>query len=267
MTTVDDKPAAQDPHDNVNYRYFLDYVSGKAAGKENFRVLDFGCGMGEMVALMREAGLDVSGADVFYAGATDIAPRLRAQIDDGYVREIKDDGRIPFDDDSFDLVVSNQVFEHVEDIDAVQAEIKRVLKPRGIAYHHFPSREVFREGHTGIPLCHRMKHGSRLQRNYTLALRRLGFGSHKWENPDPREWTDFKLDWIDKYCFYRPYDELMELFERDYEVTHREIDYCRFRAQGRPGLERVLSSKLAERPADWAFQKLAFMVLEMRLRA
>lgn len=266
MTANDPERARSAPADNVNYRYFLDYVRRKAADDPDLRILDFGCGMGELVALLRDAGFDCWGADVFYAGATDVDPRLQAQIDEGRVREIGADGRIPFEDGSFGLVVSNQVFEHVEEIEAVQAEIGRVLGARGTAYHHFPSLEVFREGHTGIPLSHRMAPG-RLRTNYTLALRRLGFGSHKWENPDPRRWTEFKLDWIDRFCFYRPYDELMELFERDYEVTHREIDYCRFRATGRPVLERVLALDALERPAGWALQRLAFMALEMRLRS
>ena len=253
------------PSQNVNYLYFVDYVRRTLAEKPRARVLDFGCGMGELVALLREAGFDCSGADVFYAGASDWDPHLQEQIDEGYVREIGDDGRIPFDDASFDLVISNQVFEHVEHLEAVQAQIKRVLRPRGIAYHHFPSREVVREGHIGIPMAHWMKPGP-LRTRYTLALRRLGFGTHKDENPDPRQWTDFKLDWIDQYCFYRPYDELMAVFERDYEVTHREIDYCRFRATGRPMLERVLGVGAMERPAEWALQRLAFMALELRLK-
>jgi SAM-dependent methyltransferase len=50
--------------------------------------------------------------------------------------------RIPFEDESFDLVVSHEVFEHIEDIHAASTEIKRVLKPNGLAYivvHLFPS--------------------------------------------------------------------------------------------------------------------------------
>lgn len=50
--------------------------------------------------------------------------------------------RLPFDDNQFDLVASHEVFEHIADIPAAVGEIKRILKPGGIAYvniHLFPS--------------------------------------------------------------------------------------------------------------------------------
>lgn len=50
--------------------------------------------------------------------------------------------RLPFEENSFDLVVSHEVFEHIPDIHAAALEMKRVLKPRGLAYilvHLFPS--------------------------------------------------------------------------------------------------------------------------------
>lgn len=50
--------------------------------------------------------------------------------------------RLPFDDNQFDLVVSHEVFEHIADVPAAVREVKRVLKPGGLAYiniHLFPS--------------------------------------------------------------------------------------------------------------------------------
>lgn len=257
--------ASVEPAANVNYLYFVDYVRRATARRPGLRVLDYGCGRGEMVALIRAAGLDCWGADVFYGGADWDDPELRRQLEAGQVREIAPDGRIPFDDASFDLVISNQVFEHVEDLDRVLAETTRVLRPRGVQYHHFPSRGVVREGHIGIPMAHWLRPG-RFRTGYTLALRRLGLGSFKEENPDPRAWTEFKLDWIDRYCFYRPYRELAAAFGRDYDIVHREIDYCRFRAQGHPALERALSLEPLVAPAEWALRELAFMAIELHRR-
>lgn len=43
--------------------------------------------------------------------------------------------RLPFEDNTFDIVASHEVFEHIEDVPAAVREIKRVLKPGGITYN------------------------------------------------------------------------------------------------------------------------------------
>jgi SAM-dependent methyltransferase len=40
---------------------------------------------------------------------------------------------LPFDDERFDVVVSNQVLEHLADTDAFVSEVARVLRPGGVA--------------------------------------------------------------------------------------------------------------------------------------
>jgi len=45
---------------------------------------------------------------------------------------------LPFDDESIDVIISNAVLEHVEDINAAISEIKRVLKPGGLVYIEVP---------------------------------------------------------------------------------------------------------------------------------
>ncbi len=42
---------------------------------------------------------------------------------------------LPFDDNTFDLVVSNAVFEHVADVPKAVCEMYRILKPNGITYN------------------------------------------------------------------------------------------------------------------------------------
>ncbi len=49
---------------------------------------------------------------------------------------------LPFDDASFDVVISNAVFEHLPDVPAALAQVARVLKPGGVCHigiHLFPS--------------------------------------------------------------------------------------------------------------------------------
>jgi SAM-dependent methyltransferase len=50
------------------------------------------------------------------------------------------DGRtIPFPDQSFDVVFSSNVLEHVCDLDVLHAETQRVLKPGGVCIHVLPT--------------------------------------------------------------------------------------------------------------------------------
>lgn len=42
-----------------------------------------------------------------------------------------EDGRVPLDDETVDVIVADFVFEHVDDVEAFKAEIMRVLKPGG----------------------------------------------------------------------------------------------------------------------------------------
>lgn len=48
----------------------------------------------------------------------------------------------PFADGTFDLVLSNQVLEHVVDKPAFFAQIARVLTPTGASLHLFPVSNV-----------------------------------------------------------------------------------------------------------------------------
>jgi SAM-dependent methyltransferase len=104
-------------------------------------VLDFGCGDGRLVSAWRAAGYDARGCDIALERETDA---LRLIPTDPY--------RVPFADEQFELVVSDQVLEHVADHEAAFREIARVLRPGGAALHIFPSRLRPIEPHTFVPL-------------------------------------------------------------------------------------------------------------------
>ncbi len=91
------------------------------------RVLELGGGNGYQASLLRSWGCDVA--------SIDIAPG------DACVFPVQqyDGANIPFGDDTFDVVFSSNVLEHIEDLSGILAEIKRVLKPNGVAVHVLPS--------------------------------------------------------------------------------------------------------------------------------
>lgn len=112
-------------------------------------ILDFGCGSGRHVFEFRDAGFIAFGYDT----ANSLILREPAEI--ACFRFSPDEGnsRIPFNDNTFDLVYSTSVFEHVMDYDAALSEISRVLRPGGASLHYFPSRYRPIEPHTFVPFA------------------------------------------------------------------------------------------------------------------
>lgn len=123
------------------------------------RILDFGCGAGGLVYGLRDRGYDAYGTDIYdYVEYRDEADRelFRFSANAG---EGKSDHRIdaqtfrlPFEDNSFDLIVSTAVLEHVMDFEPVFSETARVLKPSGVALHSYPSWLRVVEPHMYVPL-------------------------------------------------------------------------------------------------------------------
>jgi SAM-dependent methyltransferase len=246
-------------YEDVNRRYFVHYA--KSVVPAGAKVLDYGCGEANLVKMLDEAGFDAYGCDIRWPGAD---YHWSEQNKPDHLKYFEPGGRLPWPDDTFDLVVSDQVFEHVEPIVESIPEIERVVKPGGIHYHHFPAKEVWREGHIGIPFAHRLPDG-KLRQAYTTLLRKLGAGKFKNELPAD-EWAAEKLKWVDEWTVYRDAGELHKLFGANSTVTHREIDYARFRAGEREPLKRLLASKPLKPLSQWLFRRLAFMAIECRPR-
>lgn len=117
------------------------------------RVLDFGCGTGEVVRHLLDLGCDAEGVDI-----QDLWPQSRnAEIANRLHLLDLGNYRLPFEDASFELILSDEVFEHVKDYPTAFREILRVLKPGGATAHRFPGPLTLIEAHTYVPisvLCH-----------------------------------------------------------------------------------------------------------------
>jgi ubiquinone/menaquinone biosynthesis C-methylase UbiE len=108
------------------------------------RVLDWGCGWGQVSALLHEEGLDVTSFD--YSPNESAGLRPLERFPPFMVHVSPDPRRLPFDDGAFDAVLSCGVLEHVEDPDASLEEIKRVLATGGRFYvYKLPNRASYLE--------------------------------------------------------------------------------------------------------------------------
>ena len=212
-------PATTDKIRDVNIRYHdlaasdydakwgIDYgrsgqaqVTGKLAkalGSEPGsygRALEIGAGTGYFTLNLRRAGV------IGEAVATDISPGMletlsasaeRLGVDVRTVRCEAD--KLPFADESFDLIFGHAVLHHLPDLDAAFAEFQRVLRPGGtLAFCGEPSRygdlisQVPKRAAVALaPAWRRLKRATK--RDYFAA-------------PDGREEAD--LEWlVDVHAF------------------------------------------------------------------
>lgn len=208
---------------SFNYQYLLDMLKPKQ------KVLDYGCGAGEIVIEGRKRHLNICGADVFYKGAKDKEKIKKAHYLNKIIFEIKNN-RIPFKNETFDVAVCNQVFEHVKNLNLVLKEIHRVLKANGRLIALFPSKGVIYEGHIGVPCSHWFAKKSKSRFIYTLALRTLGIGFNK-NKKSPIKWTQDELNWLDKYTKYRSEKEIRKSLSQYFLIEFLEDDYVFKRLQ------------------------------------
>ncbi len=217
-----------------NYEFCAQWVFDQNSGS-TVRVLDYGCGVGEIVSLLREGDVDAYGCDVFYEGG-DHSENIDTDLVQTGVIQRMEGTAIPFDDNAFDLVVNNQVLEHVTDIDEVLAEMRRVLKPGGAVLSVFPHKEVWREGHCGIPFLHRFRKHSRVRVLYAGLLRSLGFGYNKGDKK-VMQWSRDFCQWLDDWTSYRSRAELETAFLLHFaHIQHIEDTWFRQRLVKRSAL-------------------------------
>src|SRR5437016_1030857 len=106
-----------------------------AGGLEGARVLDDGCGIGTYVRKLSEIAAEVYGLDYERERVAEGARRLGRP---GLVCGAGE--RLPFRDAVFDLVLSNEVIEHVQDDREAMAEMARVTRPGGRIVIFCPNR-------------------------------------------------------------------------------------------------------------------------------
>ena len=138
------------------------------------RVLEIGSGTGVNVDLYGPEITDL----VFTEPAEPMARRLRARVNRGEVVEASADD-LPFDDDSFDTVVSTLVLCTVPDQERAIAEVRRVLKPDGqlLFLEHVRSHDAKTAKWQDRLMrpWHFLGHGCHCNRDTAAALTRAGF--------------------------------------------------------------------------------------------
>jgi SAM-dependent methyltransferase len=138
-------------------RKALDGVIAALGLPPHARILDAGCGSGRnMIELARfgaVTGVELSDTSVALARA-----RHAGEVVEGSVLEM------PFADDSFDLGVSLDVIEHLEDDLGALRELRRTIAPGGQLLVTVPAYQWLWSGHDEINHHHRRYTRQTLQR-------------------------------------------------------------------------------------------------------
>jgi O-antigen biosynthesis protein len=118
------------------YATILDLVAGKT-------VLDVACGEGYGSAMLSQSAASVTGVDI---SAEAVRHAVNTYYARGNLRYLEGSAiALPFEDASFDVVVSFETIEHLAEQEEMLAEIRRVLRPDGIVVISSPNRPVYTE--------------------------------------------------------------------------------------------------------------------------
>lgn len=222
-------PGAAPPPLSVMHRHLLDVVlSRHDFGRGPVRLLDAGCGDGLLLAwlarslahLFPRAEIELYGFDVgnhgvqppeyFQRTVETLQSRAPGQRWDDRLALISDRDPWPWPAGMFDVVVSNQVLEHVRDHRLFFSELRRALAPGGFSVHVFPTRHCLVEPHLKIPFAHRMGDRDRTARYIEFATR-LGFGRYDARVETRRSFAVRHADYLAENVNYLSVPEIRQL--------------------------------------------------------
>lgn len=126
-----------DPSDSKGYknRYIIELrnraILNKLDQPKEARILDFGCGSGNLSELLSEEGFNVSGLDI----SSELIKLARERQHKNKWDVYQYDGDIfPFENNSFDAIITYVVLNHIlndSQFEETLSELYRVLKPGG----------------------------------------------------------------------------------------------------------------------------------------
>lgn len=201
---------------NVPAEHIRRFLARQAEGSPgvNLRILDVGCGRGDTVAWMRAQGWDAYGIDVDAGYISRGRGYLSAAGDDpARLQLIGQDFTYPFDDGFFDVVLSDQVIEHVVELDGFASEVARVSAPHSRGLHIYPAKWCPIEPHLRTPFTHWLPKGP-LRRAAEGAWLRVGLAAPYFTDYSHGERLEIYNRYSEEHTFYRPLRQTMTTMAR-----------------------------------------------------
>ena len=120
---------------SVNKQGFGNWITSNYEIKKGDRILELGCGTGTMWKEHMDLAAQASElllTDLSEGMLSETKKTLGEHSNISY--EVVDIQDIPFEDESFDIVIANMMLYHVPDLDRGLAQVRRVLKTGGRFY-------------------------------------------------------------------------------------------------------------------------------------
>lgn len=210
-------------------KYYLGIIRRYSAKQPaDLDILDYGCGAGWLCTALRQEGCAALGYD--------LVNRLEAEAADHpewyaffYPERTATDSfvidwsayRLPYPDNSFDVIITSQVVEHMMQLEPVFAEFARVLRPDGVAINTFPARMRLMEPHVKIPLAHHLR-----SRSYYRFMDKLGVRRPKFAHMSVEARLDTIETILNNQVIYRPTPQILECARTFF---HRaDMDYAAY---------------------------------------
>lgn len=116
-----------DSSDGKFVKGMYDVLVSEIQKSENGRILDVGCGNGNLFTLLPDGKYELYGVDF----SQNMIDEAKKNCKTSATFSLADAENLPFDDDTFDIIVCNASFHHYTHPNTVLREMNRVLKPNG----------------------------------------------------------------------------------------------------------------------------------------
>jgi len=118
-----------------NLKTNLEFLTQTNLLKQHDRILEIGCGIGTIVHELSKKEHDIIGIDIS-SEAIEYGRKKYGDIN----LEIQAAETLPYENESFEVVLSFDLFEHIAEIDKHISEVRRVLCPGGYYLFQTPNR-------------------------------------------------------------------------------------------------------------------------------
>ena len=120
----------------------LDAIIKAIPKKENLKILDAGCGEGQLLLKIVKAGQRERERELYGTDMTPVAIESAKERVKGVDFSLQNLRNLNYEDNFFDVVICTEVIEHISDYQEAIKELKGVLKKDGLLIITFPNEPL-----------------------------------------------------------------------------------------------------------------------------